>query len=206
MSADTFHQAMSRLRRQLGEGASGWHLPMADGGAYVIGSEVGCDWTLFQALAAAAAEANGRRDRVEAMALYREALELVEGEPFADVAPGSYGWADAEQLVTDIRNAVRDAASELARLAMPAEPETAVWATQRGLLLLPTQLKLFDTWMTGAAAMGDVDGLQQAWQAKCWAHEQLDPQGGVPPDTMELYRHLIATVGERPLAGQRSGR
>jgi hypothetical protein len=69
-------------------------------------------------------------------------LQLVEGEPFADVAPGSHTWVDTEHLVTDIRLAVTAAASNLAELAMDSEPKTAVWATQQGRLLLPTQLAL----------------------------------------------------------------
>ena len=204
VSADTFHQAVSRLRKQLGEGASGWHLPMAVDGAYGIGAGVGCDWTLFQSLTAAA-EAASRHDTAKAIALYREALELVEGEPFADVPRGSYAWADSEHLVTDIRLAVTRAAHELAEVAMATEPETALWATQRGLLLLPTQLGLFDTWMTAAGALGDVDGIEQGLQAKCWAHEQLDPESGVPPETMQLYRHLMSQVTERRMVGQRGG-
>ena len=205
VSAETFHQAMSRLRKQLGEGVSGWHLPNAVDGAYGIGAGVGCDWTLFEALTQAAADAAARHDTPKAIGLYREALQLIEGEPFADVAPGSHSWVDSEHLATDIRLAVTTAASSLAELAMASEPETAVWATEQGRLLLPTQLALFDTWMAAAAAMGDAEGIDQALQAKCWAHEQLDPDGGIPPETMELYRHLRAQVTGRVRVGQSGG-
>jgi hypothetical protein len=206
VSAETFHQAMSRLRKQLGEGVSGWHLPNAVDGAYGIGAGVGCDWTLFEALTQAAADAAARHDTPKAIALYREALQLIEGEPFADVAPGSHTWVDSEHLVTDIRLAVTAAATNLAELAMASEPETAVWATHQGRLLLPTQLGLFDTWMAAAAALGDVEGIDQALHAKCWAHDQLDPDGGIPPETMELYRHLRAQVTGRVRVGQSAGR
>jgi hypothetical protein len=205
VSAETFHQAMSRLRKQLGEGVSGWHLPNAVEGAYGIGAGVGCDWTLFESLTQAGADAAARHDTPKAIALYREALQLVEGEPFADVAPGSHTWVDSEHLVTDIRLAVAAAASNLADLAMASEPKTAIWATEQGRLVLPTQLTLFDTWMEAAAAMGDIAGIDQALQAKCWAHEQLDPEGGVPPETMELYRHLRAQVTGRVRVGQSGG-
>lgn len=205
VSASTFHQAMSRLRKQLGEGANGWHLPLAPDGGYGIGPGVGCDWTLFRALVDAGAHAAGRRDTPQAIALYREALELVEGEPFADVPPGSCAWAEAKPLVTDIRLAVSKAASDLAELAMDSEPETALWATQQGLLLLPTQLELFDCQMHAAAALGDAGALDRSVQAKCWAHEQLDPEGGVPPETMDLYRHLKAKLAGREMAGRAGG-
>ena len=201
VSAEAFHQAMSRLRKQLGEGAAGWHLPLAVDGAYSPGPGVGCDWVLFRGLVAAGADAATRHDTAEAIALYREALELVQGEPFADVPPGSCTWADAKHLVTDIQLAVSKAASDLARLTVTSEPETAVWAAQQGLLLLPTQLELFDTWMTAAAEMGDAGALEQCVQAKCWAHEQLDPDGGVAPETMELYRRLKAKLSNKELAG-----
>jgi hypothetical protein len=202
VTVDTFHQAMSRLRKQLGEGALGWHLPMAVHGAYVPGPGVGCDWTLFQALAALGAEAAARHETAKAIRLYREALELVEGEPFADVPPGSHVWVETEHLDTDIRLAVSQAASQLAEVAMHSDPETALWATHQGRLLLPTQLNLFDTWMTAAAELGDANGVDQALQAKTWAYGQLDPDGGVPPETMELYRHLMAKVSGRARVGQ----
>ncbi|HEX2185107.1 MAG TPA: bacterial transcriptional activator domain-containing protein, partial [Chloroflexota bacterium] len=205
VTVDTFHQAMSRLRKQLGEGALGWHLPMAVHGAYVPGPGVGCDWTLFQALAALGAEAAARHETAKAIRLYREALELVEGEPFADVPPGSHVWVETEHLDTDIRLAVSQAASQLAEVAMHSDPETALWATQQGRLLLPTQLNLFDTWMMAAAELGDANGIDQALQAKTWAYGQLDPDGGVPPETMELYRHLMAKVNGRERVDQ-SGR
>ena len=201
VSPEAFHQAMSRLRRQLGEGAAGWHLPLAVDGAYSPGPGVGCDWILFRGLVAAGADAGAHHETAEAIALYREALELVQGEPFADVAPGSCNWADAKHLVTDMQLAVSTAASDLAKLAITTEPETAVWAAQQGLLLLPTQLELFDTWMTAAAEMGDSGALDQCVQAKCWAHEQLDPDGGVAPETMELYRRLKAKLSNKELAG-----
>jgi hypothetical protein len=196
VSQESFHQAMSRLRATLGEGATGWHLPPAVDGAYAIGPGVGCDWTLFRALAAAGAQATARQDMARAVALYREALELVEGEPFADVPRGSFAWAESGPLVTDIRLAVARVAHELATLTRESDPNTALWATQQGLLLLPTQLCLFDAAMAASAELGDVAGLEQALAAKCWAHAQIDPDGGVPPETNELYRHLLARARE----------
>jgi len=191
MTTESFHQAMSRLRRQLGQGAAGPHLPLAVDGGYVPGPGVGCDWTLFQGLVALGAEAAARHETDKAIAAYWEALQLVAGQPFADVAGGACVWADAKQLTTDIGLAVAEAAATLAELAMPTDPETAVRATQQGLLLLPTQLPLFDSWMYAATELGDAAGLQRALDAKCWAHNQLDPDAGVPPETMNLYRTLM---------------
>jgi len=196
VTPESFHQAMSRLRATLGEGVHGWHVPPAVDGAYEIGPGVGCDWTLFRALASSAVAANARQDTARAVALYREALELVEGEPFADAPRGSFAWTDSGPLLTDIRLAVAKAAHELATLTRRSDPTTALWATQQGLLLLPTQLCLFDAAMAASAELGDVAGIEQALAAKCWAHAQLDPDGGVPAETNELYRHLLIRAKE----------
>ncbi|MGH9153339.1 MAG: hypothetical protein ACRD03_13290 [Acidimicrobiales bacterium] len=138
-----------------------------------------------------------RHDQIEAWA-----LELVGGEPFADVAPGSYVWVETEHLATDIRLAVTRAASQLAELAMSTDPKKALEATRMGLLVLPTQLDLFDTWMVAAAELGDASGINQGLQAKTWAYGQLDPDAGVPPETMELHRHLMAKVNGRDRVGR----
>jgi len=190
---DSLHQAMSRLRRQLGEGAHGWHLPAAVEGAYGPGPDVGDDWSLFQGLAATGTDALARHDTAGAVAAWREALELVVGAPFADVLPlGFYAYAEAKPLITDIRLAVAKVADDLARLTREADPATSLWATEQGHVVLPTQLSLFDHAMAASAELGDVEGVDRALAGKCWAHEQVDPDGGVPPETLELYRHLMA--------------
>ncbi len=62
--------------------------------------------------------------------------------------------------------------------------------------MLPTQLSLFDHAMAASAELGDLAGLEQPLAARCWAHSQLDPDGGVPPETNGLYRHLLARATE----------
>ncbi|MDQ6798453.1 MAG: bacterial transcriptional activator domain-containing protein, partial [Actinomycetota bacterium] len=207
ITMDSLHQAMSRLRKQLGEGARGWHLPAAVDGAYRPGLDVGCDWTLFQALAAAGTDAVARHETARAITAWREALELVAGDPFADVLPlGLYVFAETRPLITDIRLAVAKVADDLARLTREADPVTSVWATEQGHLVLPTQLGLFDHKMAAFAELGDVEGVERALAAKCWAHEQLDPDGGVPPETLELYRHLVARAKDGSRVGASSSR
>jgi hypothetical protein len=199
VSADAFHQAMSRLRQHIGAGPDGWYIPPAVKGAYRIGPRVGCDWTLFQTLVAEAEDAAARHDTATAIAYYREALELVEGEPFVDVPPGAYTYADTKGLLTDIPLAVAKAAHDLAALALPTDARTALWAAEQGRLILPTQLKLFDMAGAAAAELGDAAALERILQAKCWAHERLDPDGGVPPETMALFRHLRERMAAREL-------
>ncbi|MGI8778104.1 MAG: hypothetical protein ACR2LJ_12170 [Acidimicrobiales bacterium] len=207
ISMDSLHQAMSRLRKQLGEGGRGWHLPAAADGAYRPGLEVGCDWTLFQALAAAGTDAVARHETARAIAAWREALELVAGDPFADVVPlGLYVFAETRPLITDIRLAVAKVADDLARLTRESDPPTSVWATEQGHLVLPTQLGLFDHKMAAFAELGDVEGVKRVLEAKCWAHEQLDPDGGVPPETLELYRHLLVRAQDGSRVGASSSR
>lgn len=193
ISPEAFHQAMSRLRRQMGEGAGGWHVPVAVDGTYVPGPGVGCDWVLFRALTEAA-EGLSRHDSAQAIALYCEALDLIQGEPFVDCAPGSCTWAEANGLVTTIRLAVSEAVAHLAKLALPSQPKLALEGARKGLLLLPTQLQLFDTWFHAAGELGDLAVLDQALEAKSWAEQQINPDGGVSPETMELYRRLKAKI------------
>ncbi len=202
ITMDSLHQAMSRLRKQLGEGARGWHLPAAAEGAYRPGSDVGDDWSLFQALATAGTDALARHDTAGAVDAWREALGLVVGDPFADVLPlGFYAFAEANHLITDIRLAVAKVADDLAGLTRESDPALSLWATEQGHVVLPTQLGLFDAAGAACAEMGDVDGVERALAGKCWAHEQLDPDGGVPPETLELYRHLVARAKQSTRVG-----
>src|SRR5207302_7485322 len=104
--------------------------PDAHDGAYLLGPHVRSDWNEFQSLVRAAAAAPSGN----ALALLREALGLVRGTPFADIAPGTYTWAWSEQLVSDIEAAVTDAAEQLAELALDSgDADTADWAARPGL-------------------------------------------------------------------------
>jgi hypothetical protein len=198
LSAKSFVQAVSRARRHLGGPA---FLPEAAGGAYGLNPDkVGCSWSLFKELTAAAAAA--RSNPAEAMGLWSQALALVQGEPFAGVAKGSYVWAWSEQVVYEMQVAITRAADALGTLALAQDdPETALWATRQGLLAMPEQLSLFDWEMRVAAHRRDVDGLNSAFHARRRAEQALDPLAEVPAETVELYEALRAGLQQRSGVG-----
>jgi hypothetical protein len=195
VASKSFIQAMSRARRHLGGQA---HLPEASGGAYRLGPDVGCSWWAFKELTGAAGAA-ARSDPDQAMALWRQALSLVRGEPFAGVTKGSYIWAWSEGLAYEMQVAITRAADALGTLALAQDdPDTAEWAVRQGLLAMPTQLALFDWEMRVAAHRNDLDGLNAAFAARRRAEEALDPLAEVPPETVKLFETLVAHVrGQR---------
>ncbi len=191
ISYDTFKQTMSRARKHLGTDAEGRpHLLHAEAGKYGLGPGVGCDWVIFQELARAAQRAGPS----EAMDLYRQALELVRGEPFAGVAPQTYLWAwTGNMLAYEMSRVIGDAATQLAELALASgDADTASWATRQGLLATPAQLSLFEMEMRAAATRRDVDGLTRSFKALHKAHTSIDPLGEVPAATVARYRELLA--------------
>lgn len=147
---ETVRQHISRLRRSLGSGA----VPEADSvGGYQI-LDATSDWEEFQLLAA-----RGDRSALHA------AMELVRGEPFAGVEKGSYGWAWAELLVSNIVSGVVDAAHRLVMAALAAgDLAEAEWAAGRGLAASPTEETLLQDRMDVATAAGDASGLERAWK------------------------------------------
>ena len=197
----SFREAMSRVRGHLGRDAG--HLPAAVGGAYFLGDRVGCDWTLFKQLSTAAASA-ARSNAAEAMALWREALELVRGEPFGGGLheQGAYGWAYSELLVYDMQREITEAADGLAELALAYDDaDTTLWATRQGHLASPNQLTLFDWQMRVARHRLDLDGLRLAYRARRLAEQTMDPTADVLPETAQLYEQLLSEIAEAARSG-----
>jgi hypothetical protein len=151
-------QYLSRLRRALGEE----HLPDAGKvGGYQFASTVSSDWFRFQALG----EAARRGDRADAIGLWRLALGLVRGAPFAGVPAGSYGWAWDELIVATMEAAIVEVAHQMAVACMEeGSPKQADWAAGRGLLAVPTDEELLADRLRAAFAMGGYAQLERAWR------------------------------------------
>ena len=196
----SFKETLSRVRKHLGDDSRGRrHLPPAVASAYRLGPYVGCDWSWFQGLVADA----GRAGPEEALRLYREALELVGGEPFAGVVKGTYVWAWSEGLVYAIELGVAKAAAAMGQMALDhGDPEAARWASARGLAASPTQQSLFRVEMRAAAQLADSDGITRAMEAATRAQQSVDPETDPPAETVELYRHLM---GRRAAPGEDRG-
>lgn len=148
IAASTRLTAASKARRWLGVDHREVHyLPRADGmtGGYTLRDEVRSDWSLIRRVAAS------RKDMtVQQLAA---ALKLVRGKPFEGVPRDRYSWTSVihEQMVQD----VVDVAHELAERALDAgDTETALWATERGLVADPIPEQLWRDRLM--AARGDV--------------------------------------------------
>jgi nucleoid-associated protein YgaU len=121
------HQLISRLRKWLGTTPEGDpYIPRAagDAGGYVL-EHIASDWATVETIAA-----DPTGTSTEDLA---EALKLVRGCPF-EASGRRYRWTITLQYT--MLNAVLDIAHELARRALDAgDTDTALWATQQGLLV-----------------------------------------------------------------------
>jgi DNA-binding SARP family transcriptional activator len=141
--AKSLRTYLSLLRRSLGPDL----FPEAEKGAgYRLDPAVSTDWFSFATLRhdADAYEAHG--DAATAALLLRRALQLVRGTPFTGVPAGSYSWAWTELLVSEIEQAVADAALRLARHATAErDDEVADWAARQGLRAVPFDDRLWSS-------------------------------------------------------------
>lgn len=170
IASTTFNSAISRLRRHLGTANSGERRLSANGGAYRLGPDVGCDWTLFGSLVAHARAA----ERSVAVAEYRAALSLVRGEPFAAVGRGTYSWAWSEQLVYEMERAVVQTAVALGELALSEDDaETARWAAVQSRAASPFEPSLFEIQIRAAEQTGDEGELARVREAADAARRSL---------------------------------
>ncbi|MGP5291674.1 LysM peptidoglycan-binding domain-containing protein [Brachybacterium tyrofermentans] len=121
------HQLISRLRKWLGTTTEGDpYIPRAagDAGGYML-ERITSDWSTVETIAA-----DPTGTSTEDLA---EALKLVRGHPF-ESSGRRYSWTVTLQFT--MMNAVLDIAHELARRALEAsDTDTALWATQQGLLV-----------------------------------------------------------------------
>ena len=125
--ADTTRRSnMSRLRTWLGADADGLpYLPDAYTGRISLNDRVTSDWEQFEGLLSGGVN-------LASTANLRRALQLVRGEPLGSF---SFQWLWAQQLRADMVAMIVDAACVLAdRSLSQRDPDTALWAVQRGRL------------------------------------------------------------------------
>ena len=117
------------------------------------------------------------------------ALTRVRGRPFEERS--GYEWAFAEFHVAHAERIVTEVAQRLAALALAAgDWETALWASERGLLAVPASELLAQDRMRAFAAGGDLRGVQAALRDLLASIESDDPVAALHPDTIELYERL----------------
>ncbi|MGL4831700.1 MAG: LysM peptidoglycan-binding domain-containing protein, partial [Propionibacteriaceae bacterium] len=130
VAESTRRSNMSRLRAWLGnDEGEGPYLPDAYSGKITLAPTVTSDWQRFCWILKPGV------NRVSPDILV-DALEMVRGCPLADAAPTQWFWA--EELRSDMVAAIRDAAAQLARIALAAgDVDLVRWATARGLVAAP---------------------------------------------------------------------
>ena len=142
ITEETLRAYLSHLRRAVGPEL----LPHATKDGYLVSKDVTSDWERFSALTGPHSE----------VAHLEEALGLVRGRPFADVAAGTFRWVDAELVVSLIETAVADAARRLAGMVKTSDAERARWAVRQGLLAAPYDFELWRLHVELAADRGAV--------------------------------------------------
>ena len=186
-------------RRAMGAGADGASLfPGANrSGLYQLSPEVTVD---VHRAATLVAEAKAHDDAQLAMAHYRAALDLVEGEPLANALSG-YSWWEAEGHGARVAAVLVDAACCLAALATEAGLfDLGRWGLERARLVEPYSEALSRAAMELAAAEGDADRLRLEWRECQRRVDALDPGSSPSSRTETLYGELSrrVLVGARP--------
>jgi DNA-binding SARP family transcriptional activator len=192
-AAKTLFNTAYAARRAMGAGADG--TPLFPGatrnGLYQVSAEVTVD---VQRAATLAAEAKAHDDAQLAMAHYRAALDLVEGEPLANALSG-YSWWEAEGHGARIAAVLVDAACCLATLAADAGLfDLARWGLERARLVEPYSEALSRAAMELAAAEGDADRLRLEWRECQRRVDALDPGSSPSSRTESLYGELSRRV------------
>ncbi|RKE22589.1 LysM peptidoglycan-binding domain-containing protein [Streptomyces sp. TLI_171] len=151
---------------------------------YTLAPTVSCDWDEFRSLY----RRGMRSTSTTADAALAHALALVRGAPFAEAAPGSFGWAETERQ--DMLAAIVDTAHELAaRRLQYGDHRTAEAAIFRALAVAPEVELLHRDLFYAYASAGARDQLVRAVNRL----DALSRRTGrdLDPDTLALLRDLL---------------
>jgi DNA-binding SARP family transcriptional activator len=192
-AAKTLFNTAYAARRAMGTSPDG--APLFPGatrnGLYQLSPEVTVD---VQRAATLVSDAKAHDDARLAMAHYRAALDLVEGEPLANALSG-YSWWEAEGHGARIAAVLVDAACCLAALAADAGLfDLARWGLERAQLVEPYSEALSRAAMELAAAEGDADRLRLEWRECQRRVDALDPGSSPSLRTESLYGELSRRV------------
>ena len=185
-TAKTLNNTAYEARAALGNWPDGSPvLPSADqaSGTITLHPSATTDLAVMRALVHRAREVSS----AHAVVLLRDALALVQGEPFDAVG---YEWAEAEQHVTEARELIETASRTLFDLAcQDNDPATARFALTQGHKGLPANEHITRLSMQLEHRQGNTAGVHQVWT-------QLDRQLRVidaepSTETVALYRQLV---------------
>jgi DNA-binding SARP family transcriptional activator len=192
-AAKTLFNTAYAARRAMGVDGQGEPLFPAGSrhGLYQLSPRVTVDVLRAVALAA---EAKAQSDPDAAIALYRAALGLVEGEPLANALSG-YAWWEAEGHGGRIAAVLVDAACAMASLASDAGLlDLARWGVEQARIVEPYSEALSRSAMQLAAAQGDADGLRHEWRECQRRVDTLDPGSSPSARTESLYGELTRRI------------
>jgi DNA-binding SARP family transcriptional activator len=192
-ASKTLFNVATAARRALGTDPSGVPLfPLGTRtGHYRVTEGVTVD---VHRAASLAAVGSATEDPNRAIALLRAALNLVEGEPMANVLSG-YAWWEAEGHSARIAAVLVNAAGDLAALAVDAGLfDLAQWGLGQARLVDPYSEAISRAAMQVAAAAGDADRLRREWRDCQRRMDELDPGSAPSPRTERLYGELAQRV------------
>jgi DNA-binding SARP family transcriptional activator len=201
-AAKTLFNTAYAARRAMGADAEGEALFPAGTrhGLYQLSPQVTVD---VQRALALCAEAKAQSDPAAAIAYYRAALSLVEGEPLANALAG-YAWWEAEGHGGRVAAGLVDAACAMASLASKAGHfELARWGLEQARFVEPYSEALSRSAMEVAALEGDADRLRLEWRDCQRRIDALDPGATPSARTESLYGELSrrVLVGTAPADG-----
>jgi DNA-binding SARP family transcriptional activator len=160
-------------------------------GLYQLSSRVTVDADRAVALCA---EAKAQSDPDVAIAFFRAALSLVEGEPLANALSG-YTWWETEGHGGRIATALVDAACAMASLASEKGLfDLAREGLEQARFVEPYSEALSRAAMQVAAAEGDADRLRSEWRDCQRRIDALDPGASPSARTESLYGELARRV------------
>jgi nucleoid-associated protein YgaU/DNA-binding SARP family transcriptional activator len=187
-STATFNSTISTTRSRLGHDTSGEplfpHYATANR-RYQLGAAATSDYARFVVRVDHARQA----ETAEAIADLSAALDLVRGQPFAEVH--GFEWAWSEGFVANLEIAVARAAHDLARRYIElGEWDAAIWAAMQGLLAAPADEILYRDRMLACDLAGNPAGVETVMQELRHAVEAVEPWDGIHPETVALYQRL----------------
>ena len=160
-------------------------------GLYQLSPQVTVD---VERAVALCAEAKAQSDPQAAIAFFRAALSLVEGEPLANALSG-YAWWEAEGHGGRIAATLVDAACLMAPLASEEGLfDLARWGLEQARFVEPYSEALSRAAMQVAAAEGDADRLRLEWRDCQRRIDALDPGASPSARTESLYGELSRRV------------
>lgn len=184
--AQTISNRLSEARRILGFAADGRPRMRRSGDRHFL-VEVTSDWASFQQLSAPTATPDE----------WEEALGLVRGRPFDELAQGQ--WVVFEGFTGEIETRIAECALALGEHALDSRtPDLATWAVQQALRACPFDERLHRLLMRCADAEGNRAGVEATLRQLALILEiDGDPLYGVHPETAELYAQLIGGAHRR---------